>query len=296
MAQVSITALSLPRLHEAHWTAQGAFITSLVTGSFSVYLSCVAQRYLSGLYRPEDVNSWLSRPSTTSDLLKFEKELEDRLLQKPSLDPTERGVEVEKIRAFLENRRWKVASFHSTVMLITPARLLRSSIGSFIIGLGIYLAYVYAKDLNPISDREGARAVLICYLICFFGCCMRFYGSRNLKELETAPLRRWMRMIEKKSTPNLTRAIKGGDVENVVCKELERPPVLQSVEAAALATPEAVQQVKCKQGAAASDALSALEAAIRAHEASAAALRLTIRTYGSQGTSPNTDGRNVDRT
>src|SRR5438034_2224682 len=43
ITQVAITALALPHLSEVHWTAQGAFITSLVFGFLTVFFETRVQ-------------------------------------------------------------------------------------------------------------------------------------------------------------------------------------------------------------------------------------------------------------
>jgi hypothetical protein len=45
IAQVAITALSLPRLNLTHWTAQASFRLSLVTGCLSVSIICHSKKY-----------------------------------------------------------------------------------------------------------------------------------------------------------------------------------------------------------------------------------------------------------
>ncbi|KAK5126616.1 hypothetical protein LTR85_009550 [Meristemomyces frigidus] len=62
IAQVAITALSLDQIDSTHWTAQAAFIMSLVAGSLSVFYCCVIQMTFGALVHDEDVKDWLCKP------------------------------------------------------------------------------------------------------------------------------------------------------------------------------------------------------------------------------------------
>lgn len=41
MAQVAITALSLEKIGDVHWTTKCCFIVNLATGALSVYFACL---------------------------------------------------------------------------------------------------------------------------------------------------------------------------------------------------------------------------------------------------------------
>ncbi|KAK8211576.1 hypothetical protein M8818_003231 [Zalaria obscura] len=68
IAQVAISALSLDRVAQTHWTAQAAFVTSLVSGALSVYYACVVQQTAGSLIKPDELKDWLcgSRTSDTA--------------------------------------------------------------------------------------------------------------------------------------------------------------------------------------------------------------------------------------
>lgn len=60
IAQIALTALSLPSLDDIHWTAQAAFGVGLVAGSLAIFCSCVLQSKMSGLHSPYAVRRWLT--------------------------------------------------------------------------------------------------------------------------------------------------------------------------------------------------------------------------------------------
>lgn len=65
IAQIALTALSLPNLDDTHWTARAAFVIGLVAGSLAVFCSCVLQSKMSGLHNAYAVRRWLTRPQET---------------------------------------------------------------------------------------------------------------------------------------------------------------------------------------------------------------------------------------
>ena len=65
IAQIALTALSLPNLDDTHWTARAAFVVGLVAGSLAVFCSCVLQSKMSSLHSPYAVRRWLTRPHET---------------------------------------------------------------------------------------------------------------------------------------------------------------------------------------------------------------------------------------
>jgi hypothetical protein len=73
IAQIALTALSLPNLDDTHWTARAAFTVGLVAGSLAVFCSCVLQSKMSGLHSPYAVRRWLTRPNETfSEIRNFQ--------------------------------------------------------------------------------------------------------------------------------------------------------------------------------------------------------------------------------
>ena len=60
IAQIAVTALSLPALSQAHWIARALFVVSLVTGLLSVYFAVLLQRTIGALYQVMDIRNWLS--------------------------------------------------------------------------------------------------------------------------------------------------------------------------------------------------------------------------------------------
>ncbi|KEF51910.1 uncharacterized protein A1O9_11899 [Exophiala aquamarina CBS 119918] len=210
VSQVAITAVTLPYIKEVHWTAQGAFITSLVLGCLSVFFSTRIQRSLTALATADDVKDWLCKPISSMEYTAFEKRLRPRIRH---AQITSAGEERELVRKdivrFLEGHRWKRASFYSCAILSIPPELLNASMGAFLVGLGIYLGCLWAQDLDPISGKTAPRALLICYLLVAALGLGRFYWADHGKEKELSPIREWLRELTVDSMFTAT----AGDVE-----------------------------------------------------------------------------------
>ncbi|KAK5050795.1 hypothetical protein LTR84_003354 [Exophiala bonariae] len=194
ISQVAITAIALPFVREAHWTAQGAFITSLVLGCLSVFFSTRIQRSLTALASAEDVKDWLCKPVSKKDYKAFERELRPRIIHAQASPATaaEREVLRTEIVQFLEKHRWKHASFYACASLSTPPELLNASMGSFLVGLGIYLGCVWAQNLDPVAGPTASRAILICFVTVAALGIGRFYWADQGKEKELSPIRGWL--------------------------------------------------------------------------------------------------------
>lgn len=204
VAQVAITALSLPRLNETHWTVQAFFIASLIFGSLSVFFSCIAHQAVNTLHGADDIKNWLSKPILSEQKRWFQQHLDDLendiYSHAEPLGAEELGGEKYArlegaINRGIRSDRWKAASFSSAVMLIAPARLLSLALNTFVAGLGIYLGLVYTANLIPILGSNGSLAVLICYILSTFYGLTLFYIPLGFKKLESLPVKRFTRLM-----------------------------------------------------------------------------------------------------
>jgi hypothetical protein len=113
----------------------------------------------------------------------------------------ERELIKGEIVSFLQEHRWKHASFYSCAILSTPPELLNSSMGAFLVGLGIYLGTVWAENLDRVAGKTAAGAVLICYIVVAVLGLARFFWADYGKEEETDPLRKWIEALETEPLP-----------------------------------------------------------------------------------------------
>ncbi|TIA12781.1 hypothetical protein D6C83_08435 [Aureobasidium pullulans] len=148
---IAITALSLGTSDTIHWTANAAFVISLVTASLSVFYACLLQQHISGLFTSEDVKSWLSKPASKYEMETLEimaSELRRARYRWQDLGPLsdarQSALETfrKQIEGFARECKWKTASFNTAFMIKVPSLLLNWSVGAFILGLGVYLGCI----------------------------------------------------------------------------------------------------------------------------------------------------------
>lgn len=179
-------------LDQTHWTAQAFFIASVVLGSLSVYFSCLTQQTFSGFHDADEIKNWLSK-STTGDKDRCRSELErtipplDLLVQQDA-EGAAHEHRRQKLESVLSAYRWKTASPNAALMLVAPAQLLTLALNAFIIGLGIYLGFVWTSKLIDFPGTDGALAVLIIYIVITLYGLALFYIPSALKDLEAGSL------------------------------------------------------------------------------------------------------------
>ncbi|KAF2260312.1 hypothetical protein CC78DRAFT_536491 [Lojkania enalia] len=160
---------------------------------------------LTALATADDVKDWPSKPSSKAAYASFDNTIRPRL-KNPNV--VERATIKREIIQFLEDQRWKNASFYSCAILSVPPELLNASMGAFLVGLGIYLGSVWAKDLDPVAGRMATRAVLICYIVVGVVGLARFFGANHGKDAGIVPAMRWTAELEDDGVET-----KGEDVE-----------------------------------------------------------------------------------
>lgn len=189
IAQIALTALSLPNLDDTHWTARAAFVVGLVAGSLAVFCSCVLQSKMSGLHSPYAVRRWLTRPHETfADLHNYQRttsrsqsgtpDPEDSSAPK---DTTNEQAELLVLQEELFAVRERLNKLHyrpslSAALIITaPSQLLNVALGSLLTGFGIYFGLVYTATLPAIENHHSALAVLIVYIVSAASGLVLFY-------------------------------------------------------------------------------------------------------------------------
>lgn len=138
IAQIAITALSLPYLEQTHWTVQASFVVSLVAGLLSVYYACMIQLELSNLQGPKQVKQWL----TTHRSAGMRQRPMFRRGISPALDIPEPHL--------ASTIKLQIPSYGSALLLAAPSQLLNWSLTSLLVGIGIYYGLVYSEDLGAL--------------------------------------------------------------------------------------------------------------------------------------------------
>lgn len=195
MAQVAISAISLTRLEDAHWTAQAFFVASLTTGSLSVFFSCALNPAFHGLHSSEDIKDFLTKPTPAYQRSDFRKSVSNFIKE---IGPDFRRADqqtYEDVTNYLTQGRWKVPSANAAIMLVAPMMLLRVALNAFLIGLGIYLGKLYTAELLP-AYGKGAIGILTFYIVSAVLGLSVYYISEALKLREDAPLKAWRKVLD----------------------------------------------------------------------------------------------------
>jgi hypothetical protein len=196
IAQVAITALALPSLNGTHWIAKACFVVGLVFGCLSVWSSTTMARLLSRSVTAGALRSWLSKPAPKAALIQFKKIIGPRLAKAHACSDEEIADIQASVIAFLEESKWKEASFYSCLLLSAPSILLNCSLVSFLIGLGVYLGDVWKKDLDAVAGKTASRAVLIVYVVGTISGLVLFFGPSSKKDAEAGFVRKWNAALE----------------------------------------------------------------------------------------------------
>ncbi|KAF2465770.1 uncharacterized protein BDR25DRAFT_345946 [Lindgomyces ingoldianus] len=222
IAQVAITALSLTRLEDSHWTVEAFYVVSLVTGALSVYFACVLSPALHGLHNANDIRDFLTVPAP-----RWTSQRINTLLTKVETSANHASDDVSDLRTEFSQHRWKIASAYSAMILIHPMDLLKIALSTFLIGLGIYLGRVWAIGLVP-SFGLGSLFIFITFLITVV-CGMGFYYiALELKKLESEPLDRITRLFPDISPKKRPEKREHGEEQDRSMNISRRSPQMQN--------------------------------------------------------------------
>ena len=186
LAQIALTALSLPDLDGTHWTARASFVIGLVSGSLAVFCSCVLQSKMSALHTAQAVRGWLTRPRGETKMR--------HMFSTPGLrdlvrNPDARALAALKDQIFQLNENFNKElyrpSLSAALILTAPLQLLNFALGSLLTGFGIYFGFVYTARLPAIGDNGSALAVLTVYIASAASGLLFFYLPILIKLVAT---------------------------------------------------------------------------------------------------------------
>ncbi|MCJ1470555.1 hypothetical protein MMC07_009201 [Pseudocyphellaria aurata] len=158
VAQIAITALSLPLTRETYWQAQGFWIFSLISGIMSVYYASAQHRTVGRLLLPAQIRGWIRGGEY------FEP-----------IAVTDSGEEISAV----EMRYSFMPQPSSVITISAPRLLLSTSLYSFLIGLGVYVVGVYLEELDDEADPNDSLNIWYTYIISF-GVCQLIYSISNM--------------------------------------------------------------------------------------------------------------------
>ena len=155
IAQVSITALTLPFLNSAHWTARAGFLLAIFGGCCSVSLAFEIQRLLSRLDSPQKVRNWLTLPR-------------------------EEGHEGEQ-----SSKIQRTVSLAAVLVIKLPYFCFTFSIHSLLVGFIIYQGYVFIRNLDPQAGHGDSRNVFVVLILILALYLIMFAVSFRAKDMQS---------------------------------------------------------------------------------------------------------------
>ncbi|KAI9705105.1 MAG: hypothetical protein M1836_006888 [Candelina mexicana] len=158
IAQVAITALSLPFLSSTHWTARACFLLAVVSGCLSVYYACALQRIVGKLYRVDLIKEWLKMP------------------------PLERFGGGGGGASEDDAQRTSLAA---VLVISAPFNMVRVSVFAFLLGLAIYQGFVFTKGLDTSAAPGSSRANFIAIMVGTGLCSVFFTLTFSAKHVES---------------------------------------------------------------------------------------------------------------
>ncbi|KAF2281483.1 uncharacterized protein EI97DRAFT_498062 [Westerdykella ornata] len=218
IAQVAITALSLPLLENAHWMTTTLFITSLVSGCLSVYAACILHREMGLFTDGKHIRIWLTtfdkehwHPPCRSDYQdasmgeKTETKPQPQQRHRQNYEMPRRFEMGSRANSFVSVGGVSVggrsaqtvaqinsdASVTAALLLEAPRTLLDLSVSSFLCGFGLYLALLWNKNLRAASEATQPtesgpptlshdRNIFISFLIVTSLCYFGIYAIPDL--------------------------------------------------------------------------------------------------------------------
>jgi hypothetical protein len=184
IAQIAMTSLTLPFLSLTHWIARAFFIISVVSGCLAVYFAVMTQKTVAMLYTAREARAWLAGPLPNS-FLRAIRQYEPMLDQRSSTELEQAFTEpeqVEKIKCVLTTRN---PSVYAVLVMGIPAFMLNVSLGTLLVGLGVYLGFIWTRHLDTQAGPNDSRNVFVFYIVGIFTMIATYFIPNALKDGET---------------------------------------------------------------------------------------------------------------
>lgn len=209
---MAITGLSLDKLSQVHWIVKGFFALSLLSSLMAVYYATTQQRAFGQLIKATQVRRWirgrdskaLGRAPTYKGefLFRFCKRIGVsestrlfRLSQLSTLSNLPNGghgdpADFKPTSSDLESMENEIIiqcftpSVASVITISAPQVLLATSLLSLLVGLGMYFAYLWTRNLDAGAGEHHSRNVMAFYLAALVACVGVYSISRFIQDEE----------------------------------------------------------------------------------------------------------------
>ncbi|KAL8670013.1 MAG: hypothetical protein Q9168_005429 [Polycauliona sp. 1 TL-2023] len=224
IAQIAMTALSLPDLNRTHWVARALFLLGVTTGCLSVYYACELHRVVSKFYRPDAIRFWLRAPPPR--------------VQDGGFDDRPR------------------TSLQAVLSLWAPFAAVQVSIFSLILGLAVYQGFLWTRDKDSGSGQHDNRDVFITAAVGTGAYFVFFRVIFTLKDTESLLRTGWILMSENPGTQLQDQQVDPAATNSSISSMIDAPAFIPTL--------PSVEPLKDADGMVVADLVAALKAAAQA--------------------------------
>ncbi|KAL3468863.1 hypothetical protein BJX99DRAFT_265749 [Aspergillus californicus] len=161
VTSIAINSLGLESLSQTHWVARASWLFSLVSALLAVYYAGNPVWKIGRLQRNSRILTWIRNGDNGIEgILTRSKAQSDK----------------QRLQLILRN----LAPAPSSVLVITaPGLLLSSALISLLAGFGIYLYFMWARELDALAGRGDSRDIFIIYIVSL-SICYGVYGIAGI--------------------------------------------------------------------------------------------------------------------
>lgn len=147
---VAMAAIALPSLSQTHWVARSCWISSLITSLLAVHFATAQAWTISQLTTEKHLRRWIRNTEAADNdglylWLKLNGEADDNVPSETVLDG--------------------LAPAPTAVITVSaPSLLLSSSLLLLLAGMGVFLGFVWTRDLDADASAGDSRAVFTAYI------------------------------------------------------------------------------------------------------------------------------------
>ncbi|RYP02545.1 hypothetical protein DL765_010730 [Monosporascus sp. GIB2] len=156
---VAVGALALPNLSQTHWVARSCWISSLIASLLAVYFATSQAWTISQLTSEKDLRGWIrNTDDADNDGIRLWMALNDN--DNDNGDSQDREEEQsEQLLASL------APALSSTITVSAPSLLLSSSLLLLLAGMGVFLGFVWSRDLDADAGVGDSKSVFVVYVV-----------------------------------------------------------------------------------------------------------------------------------
>jgi hypothetical protein len=193
------------------------FIVSVVSGSLAVYFAVMTQKRVAMLYTARETRAWLEGP-LPARVLRVVNHMEYLLGTNSFTEPEQAFTEPEQVEEFRRVLSTRHPSVYAVLVMGIPAFMLNVSLGTLLAGLGVYLGFIWTRELDTQAGPNDSRNVFVFYIVGIFTIIATYFIPNALKDGETkkqAVRKRFLQKLEKIDS----RPQNGPDDRETVLKE-----------------------------------------------------------------------------